>query len=150
SKNTLVAMKYQLKATFMESAYAGSITDAPAADSSISITSVPLSRRLAENPPDTPAKGAARPASGCLPSARYNSAPSGGSTTYAEAEDTDDMIPAKTSRAVIRLLGIDRTKPLSTAPISPERYATPITSIETSTTPSGAKLMKLSVMLSNM
>src|SRR5699024_7323705 len=81
SKNTLVAMEYQLKATFMESAYAGSITDAPAADSSISIPSVPLSSRLAENPPDTPAKAAARPASGCLPSARYNSAPSGGSTT---------------------------------------------------------------------
>src|SRR5699024_1692501 len=79
--NTLAAIKNQFMVTFIVSAYAGSIVAAAAVLNSASITSVPLIRRFAEKPADTPANAAARPAIGCLPSARNMTAPSGGSTT---------------------------------------------------------------------
>ena len=48
--------------------------------------SVVESKRLAENPPDTPANAAASPAIGCLPNDRNITAPKGINTTYPASE----------------------------------------------------------------
>src|SRR5699024_9214245 len=113
-------------------------------------TSVPDNRKLALNPADTPAKAAANPASGCLPIAANNRAPSGGNTTYPASEATLDIIPANTSTTVINLVVIDRTNPSSNALTNPERSPTPIHNIVTRTTPSGANSTKFSVIVPNM
>ena len=50
---------------------------------------------------------------------------------------------------MIKDLGIAKINPLNAAEINPERSAIPIPSIVVRTTPNGAKLMKLSTILSN-
>src|SRR5699024_1189683 len=112
-------------------------------------TSVPESNKLALNPADTPANAAANPASGCLPMAANIKAPRGGNTTYPASEATLDIIPANTRAIVMNLVGIASTNPRKSALINPVRSATPIPSIVTNTTPSGANPIKLSVKLPN-
>src|SRR5699024_8240823 len=101
--------------------------------------------KFALNPPETPANAAASPANGCRPNPAKITAPSGGNTTYTASDATLDITPANTKAAVINCFGTDNTKPRNNALINPVLSAIPIPSIVTNTIPSGAKLMKLSV-----
>src|SRR5690625_3980657 len=147
---TATIMNHQFIAMFIDSAYAGSITAAPAIVNSPSMASVPDKTKFALNPPETPANAAATPASGWRPIAANSNAPTGDNTTYPASEATLDITPAKTKPNVIKRSGTYNTKPRSNALIKPVRSATPIPSIVTITTPSGAKPMKLSVIFVNM
>src|SRR5690625_5671533 len=103
---------------FIPSAYVESIIAAASVVNSPNIASVPERNKLALNPPDTPAKAAAKPANGCLPSAAKITAPSGGKTTYPASDATLDITPAKTSPNVIKRFGTDKTKHLRMALIN--------------------------------
>ena len=96
----------------------------------------------AENPPDTPANAAANPASGCLPNERKITAPNGTRTTYPASDATLDITPAKTTIAVIALLGVPITTFLIVEDISPLPSQTPIPIIPTRTVPNGANPVK--------
>src|SRR5699024_26379 len=125
----------------------GSIIAAASIVNSPSNASVPDRNKFALNPAETPANAAAKPANGWRPSAAKMTAPSGGKTTYPASEATLDITPANTRPRVINRFGTDKTNPRKTALINPDRSANPIPSMVTSTTPSGANPIKLSVML---
>ena len=103
-----------------------------------------MTTKLAQNPAATPAKTAAIPAKGDRPTDLYSSAATGGSTTYPASRPAELMTPTNTVAGVSSDRGVTSMHALSAAPISPVFSATPIPSIPTSTTPKGAKLMKLS------
>ena len=104
--------------------------------------SVVESKRLAENPPDTPANAAASPAIGCLPNDKNITAPKGINTTYPASEAIFDITPAKTTIAVKNLLGVAVTTFFIVALISPLPSATPIPRRATKTVPKGANPVK--------
>ena len=113
-----------------------------------SVKSVGDSSMLAANPPDTPAKAAASPASGCRPAAWKSDALSGSSSTYPTSPAVCDMAPAHTTPHV-------RPRPLAApmmsrtvAPSSPLRSATDRPSMLTSSGPIGPKPVKLGTTLS--
>ena len=58
--------------------------------------------RLAENPPETPAKAAAIPAIGCLPAAAKTTPASGIKTTYAASAARFPSIPINATAGVSR------------------------------------------------
>src|SRR5699024_11496257 len=105
--------------------------------------------KFALYPAETPANAAAIPATGCLPSAKKITAPSGGNTTYPALEAREDIIPVNTSPAVINDFGMTKINPLKAAEINHEVSAIRIPSIVVRNTAKGSKLIKLSTILSN-
>ena len=116
---------------------------AASSDNPASSGSTVPSSRFALYPPETPAKAAASPAIGCNPAPRKMMPPSGTSSTYPISLAVFESTPASTITNVSRRFGAESTSSRSAAPIRPLLSMTPMPSIETSTVPSGAKLVKL-------